>query len=66
MVLSSPLFSIPPVLIIKMKMTLETIKVSKETKYKFDKLQLELKNKELLKTQDDLVKLLLKKYKESK
>jgi len=46
-------------------MELETIKTTREVKYKFDKLQLDLRHKNILKTQSELVQLLINTYKES-
>ncbi len=46
-------------------MELQTIKTTIKTKYEFDKLQLDLKHKGILRTQDELVKLLINSYKEN-
>lgn len=45
-------------------MVYATIQVSEETKLKFDQLQLDLKVKKILKTQDELVKMLMDSFKE--
>jgi len=46
--------------------TYTNIPVSKDTGYEFEKLQLDLKVKGVLKTKDELVKMLINFYKESR
>jgi hypothetical protein len=48
-----------------MKKTYTSISVSKDTGFKFEKLQLDLKIKGILKTQDELINLLMDIYKKS-
>lgn len=50
---------------ITMKKTYTSISVSKDTGFKFEKLQLDLKIKGILKTQDELINLLMDIYKKS-